>query len=255
MNTFPPHRAPRGNWPYRVGGSRLLHPARVFGTVSLLLLLAVVAMVILGRSIAGAQTTSPAQKADATPAGKAENGKRIFASQGCNKCHGNEGQGVSQTEREDAGPRIAATRLSFPRFVRFVRDPTGLMQPYSSEKVSDAELADVYAYLQSLAPPPSQALTSAAGGNAQNGQHLYTSYGCYECHGGEGQGSTQTAGSRIGPLTIDFSTFVTYIRQPKGQMPPYTSKAVPDAELADIYAFLQSRPEPPPAKSIPLLNQ
>ncbi len=210
-------------------------------------------MVILGRSIARAQTTSQAPKADTTPAGNAQNGKRIFASQGCYKCHGDQGQGLSLAEREDAGPRIGPTKRSLPRFIRFVRDPTGEMTPYSTQEVSDAELTDIYAFLQSLAPPP-QTVTSAPG-NDQNGQRLYTSYGCYECHGGEGQGSTQTAGSRIGPPTIEFSTFVTYIRQPKGQMPPYTSKAVPDAELADIYAFLQSRPEPPPAKSIPLLNQ
>jgi ubiquinol-cytochrome c reductase cytochrome c subunit len=48
---------------------------------------------------------------------------------------------------------------------------------------------------------------------------------------------------------------IAYVRQPKGQMPPYTSKVVSDAELADIRAYLASIPEPPPAKYIPLLNQ
>ena len=38
-------------------------------------------------------------------------------------------------------------------------------------------------------------------------------------------------------------------------MPPYTSKAVSDQELADIYAFLESIPAPPSAKSIPMLNR
>jgi cytochrome c1 len=37
-------------------------------------------------------------------------------------------------------------------------------------------------------------------------------------------------------------------------MPPYTSKITSDAELADIYAFLQSLPHPPDAKNIPLLT-
>jgi hypothetical protein len=36
-------------------------------------------------------------------------------------------------------------------------------------------------------------------------------------------------------------------------MPPYTSKLVTDAQLADIHAFLTSIPHP--AKDIPLLNQ
>ncbi len=90
-------------------------------------------------------------------------------------------------------------------------------------------------------------------GNVQNGKRIYASYGCYECHGREGQGSKLT-GPRIAPDPTEFSAFVQYIRQPAGQMPPYTSKVVSDAELADIYAFLKSLPQPPAAQSIPALN-
>ena len=46
-----------------------------------------------------------------------------------------------------------------------------------------------------------------------------------------------------------------YLRHPKGQMPPYIAKVVSDEEIADIYAFLQSQPKSPSAKTIPLLNQ
>jgi ubiquinol-cytochrome c reductase cytochrome c subunit len=93
----------------------------------------------------------------------------------------------------------------------------------------------------------------SANGNAKNGKRVYISYGCYECHGREGQGSV-LSGPRIGPDPIQLSPFVRYIREPKGQMPPYTEKVVSDAELADVYAFLQSLPQPPDPKSIPLLN-
>ena len=93
---------------------------------------------------------------------------------------------------------------------------------------------------------------SAAGaGNAENGKKLFKSYGCYQCHGYEGQGG---AGARLAPRPIPFAALSAYVRQPRGQMPPYTSKVVSDADLGDIYAFLQSVPQPPPAKSIPLLN-
>jgi mono/diheme cytochrome c family protein len=105
---------------------------------------------------------------------------------------------------------------------------------------------------QTKDPAPKAGASPA--GNIQNGKRIYTAYGCYQCHGGEGQGSMQTGGSRIGPPLMQLPGFAAYIRQPAGQMPPYTSKAVSDSELADIYAFLQSRPVPPPAKSIPLLN-
>ena len=35
-------------------------------------------------------------------------------------------------------------------------------------------------------------------------------------------------------------------------MPPYTAKVVPEKDLADLYAFLKSLPQPKPAKEIPL---
>ncbi len=103
------------------------------------------------------------------------------------------------------------------------------------------------------APGPAAKAETARAGNAQNGKQIFTSFGCYECHACEGQVSS-VAGPRIGPHPIPFSAFVRYVRQPAGEMPPYTSKVVSESELADIYAFLQSLPEPPAAKSIRLLN-
>jgi mono/diheme cytochrome c family protein len=92
---------------------------------------------------------------------------------------------------------------------------------------------------------------AAPSGNAQNGKKIFTSYGCYQCHGFAGQGG---AGARLAPKPIAFVNFSKYVRQPTGEMPPYTAKVVSDQELADIYAFLQSIPPPPAAKSLPLLN-
>ncbi|MBI4454307.1 MAG: c-type cytochrome [Acidobacteria bacterium] len=90
-------------------------------------------------------------------------------------------------------------------------------------------------------------------GNAQNGKRIFTAYGCYQCHGYEGQGAA-AAGPRIALPSLALPEFAAYVRQPAGQMPPYTKKVVADSEMADIYAFLQSRPKPPLAKDIPLLN-
>ncbi len=248
--SIPLQRSPfRMTAPNQAQTKRTLRPARLRSALGVLVPSAALTL-ILGCFIARAQMNSTAPKADNTPAGNIQNGKRIFDAQACNQCHGNQGQGLPN--QEDAAPRIGPTRLSLSLFVSFVRNPTGRMPPYASKAVGDTELADLYAFLQSLAPPPQAAISSA---NTQNGQRLYSNYGCYECHGNEGQGSEQTGGSRIGPIRIPFPAFVAYVRQPTGQMPPYASKAVSDAGLADIYAFLQSRPESAPAKSIPLLNQ
>jgi mono/diheme cytochrome c family protein len=100
---------------------------------------------------------------------------------------------------------------------------------------------------QSSDPPPA--------GNAENGKKLFMSDGCYECHGRMGQGAAQTGAARIGPPILPFEVFEGYIRKPGNNMPPYTSKAVPEQDVADIYAYLKSIPMPPKGKDIPLLNK
>jgi mono/diheme cytochrome c family protein len=92
-------------------------------------------------------------------------------------------------------------------------------------------------------------------GNAQNGKKFFMSDGCYECHGRQGQGAAQTGAARIGPPQLSFEGFQNYVRSPKNQMPPYTAKALPDQDLADIYLYLKSIPMPPKGKDIPLLNK
>jgi mono/diheme cytochrome c family protein len=96
-----------------------------------------------------------------------------------------------------------------------------------------------------------RAQTPVPEGNEQNGRRLFAAYYCSACHGTLGQGGA--AGARIAPRPIAFAAFQKYVRQPTGQMAPYTVKVLPDRELADIYAFLRSVPASAGAKSIPLL--
>jgi ubiquinol-cytochrome c reductase cytochrome c subunit len=91
----------------------------------------------------------------------------------------------------------------------------------------------------------------APAGNAQNGRLLFTKVGCYECHGRVAQGGV---GPRLGPHPLPLAAIIIYIHQPSGEMPPYTAKVISDADIADIYAFLQSLPDPPKADTIPLLK-
>jgi ubiquinol-cytochrome c reductase cytochrome c subunit len=95
-------------------------------------------------------------------------------------------------------------------------------------------------------------LAGQSGGNVENGKKLFLKYGCYECHGYAGQGG---AGARIAPKVLPVEGFIRYVRHPSGAMPPYTTKVASDQDLTDIRAFLATIPEPPPVKSIPLLNQ
>lgn len=93
----------------------------------------------------------------------------------------------------------------------------------------------------------------APAGNAENGRKLFAKFGCYECHGREAQGGGYN-GPRLAPDPVPWSVVKSYVRHPQGDMPPFTEKVVSDKDLADIYAFFESQPEPPPLKSIPILN-
>jgi ubiquinol-cytochrome c reductase cytochrome c subunit len=89
-------------------------------------------------------------------------------------------------------------------------------------------------------------------GNAETGKALFMKIGCFECHGREGQGAV--TGPRLNQNPITYARFVSYIRKPSGEMPPYTARVVNDQQAADLYAFLQSLPKPPAVESIPLLK-
>jgi len=94
---------------------------------------------------------------------------------------------------------------------------------------------------------------AAPKGNVETGKTLFIKYGCYECHGREAQGAV--TGPRLNQNPITYARFISYIRKPSGEMPPYTAKVVSDQQAADIFAFLQALPKPPAIDSIPLLKQ
>ncbi len=77
-----------------------------------------------------------------------ENGKRLYVRDGCYECHGYAGQG-------GAGARLAPKVMATPALIAYVRHPSGAMPPYTAKVASDADLADIRAFLASLpAPPP-----------------------------------------------------------------------------------------------------
>ena len=114
--------------------------------------------------------------------------------------------------------------------------------------VSFVTLAAVTLGAQANAPAP-----ATPKGDAANGKKLFASYGCYQCHGYEGQGGAAT-GPRLAPRPIPFAAFSKQLRKPSSEMPPYTAKVATDAQLADIYAYLQSVPPPKDPDTIPLLK-
>jgi len=89
----------------------------------------------------------------------------------------------------------------------------------------------------------SAAAQSAPTGSIEKGRATFLKVGCAQCHGREAQGSP-TTGPRLGPGAMPWAGFSRYVRTPRQQMPPHTDRVLSDADLADIYAFVQSRPKP-----------
>jgi mono/diheme cytochrome c family protein len=85
--------------------------------------------------------------------GDAQKGKIAFVKNGCWQCHDFAGEGSIATS---GGRVIARTALPLDAFTAFVRNTNGDMPPFRAEILSDGDLADIYAYLQSL-PSPQQA--------------------------------------------------------------------------------------------------
>ena len=98
------------------------------------------------------------------------------------------------------------------------------------------------------AQTPAPSSQPAPAGNIDKGRLGFVKVGCAQCHGREAQGSP-TTGPRLGPNGLPYPAFARYVRAPRLQMPPYTEKILSDADLADLYAFVQSRPKAatPPA--------
>jgi mono/diheme cytochrome c family protein len=96
--------------------------------------------------------------------------------------------------------------------------------------------------------------SARADGDAQKGKATFVSHGCWECHGFDGQGGETSNGKVIARTPLPLEAFVSFVRNSNGEMPPFKEAIISDAELTDIYAYLQSLPQPKAVSDIPLLN-
>jgi ubiquinol-cytochrome c reductase cytochrome c subunit len=80
-------------------------------------------------------------------AASAEKGKAPFIQHGCWQCHGMQGQGGS------TGPKLAPDPLPMEAFTAFVRATNRAMPPYPEAILSNEDLADIHAYLQTIPKP------------------------------------------------------------------------------------------------------
>jgi mono/diheme cytochrome c family protein len=92
----------------------------------------------------------------------------------------------------------------------------------------------------------------AMAADAAKGKQTFVNVGCFQCHGYSAQGGV---GPKLGPGPMPYEALVNFVRTSNRAMPPYSEQVLSNDDLGDIYAFLQSIPGSPDAKSIPMLNQ
>jgi mono/diheme cytochrome c family protein len=104
-----------------------------------------VAALLGGALVAG----GPVLAQDA-PKGDAAAGKKVFLADGCYECHGRVGEGGAMN---GPAPILAKTKLPFDAFKSQLRNPVNDMPPYPDTLLSEQQVADIFAYLQSLPGP------------------------------------------------------------------------------------------------------
>jgi mono/diheme cytochrome c family protein len=94
-----------------------------------------------------------------------------------------------------------------------------------------------------------RAATSPSG-NPQDGRKAFIAHTCYTCHGYEAEGGV---GLRLVGYSNTLDSFIAYVRQPRGVMPPAGAN-ITAQEFLDIYTWVRSIAPSPDAKTIDLLK-
>jgi mono/diheme cytochrome c family protein len=103
------------------------------------------AVFAIAMSVAAGALAADAAKPD--PA----KGRALYLTNGCSYCHGTVGQGGGG---RTGGLRLAQMGIAYPAFLNQLRHPVNEMPPYTESAMSDADVANIHAYIVSLPPPP-----------------------------------------------------------------------------------------------------
>ena len=110
-----------------------------------------IAVIAAAVAAVGAAAFAAAQAQDA-PRGDAANGKRLYLADGCFTCHGRSGQGGAYNT---PAPILAHTAMPFDGFKGQVRNPINDMPAFPTAILSDKDIADIYAFVETLPGPRS----------------------------------------------------------------------------------------------------
>jgi len=102
--------------------------------------------------------------------------------------------------------------------------------------------------------PALAAATASFAGDPERGAIIYYEHGCYGCHGYNGAGRTPLVNGISGMLVSE-DVFLAFLRQredqnpvlPANSMPNYGVYALGDDDARNVYAYLRTLVDEPPA--------
>jgi ubiquinol-cytochrome c reductase cytochrome c subunit len=180
-------------------------------------------------------------------------GAQLFAGN-CSSCHGARGQGIPYSRAQAGGSDIVGAgpdlrgvgALAADFYLRTGYMPLGRpgdepvrARPYFQER----EIRALTAYVASLGKGPGIPHPRPQDGNVSTGLQLFTEH-CAGCHQVVGEGGVVT-GAKVPPLNAATPTQIAQaVRIGPYYMPRFSKKAISDAELNDIVAYVTYAQDP-----------
>ena len=182
--------------------------------------------------------------------GNADAGKAMWSGQQmwCRNCHGEKGEG-------GFGPDLAARKLTLQQFTRAIRQPWGVMPAFTPEWLSDQDIQNMMAFLDTqpaVTETGKPRVADPAAGSPLGLQLAISGYGCAQCHGANQAGTRQD----IGGAATDFEWFKRQVYAHTTEMPAYrkilgeenrilrmgnySPSRVPEAALREIWNYVIS---------------
>jgi len=181
--------------------------------------------------------------------GPAEQGRRLFDSIGCRNCHTVHGRGgtigpdLSDEGARGRSPAWLRRQIRDPK----ANDPRSVMFPF--DHLSDQQVNDLVAYIESLSLPRTKAAAPSAPGapvspGVKLGQQVFDSVGCLGCHRVNGRGGTLGPDlSNIANAGHSTEWLEVQIRDPKAHnrttiMPAFTN--LTDTQVQHVVEYLET---------------
>ncbi len=206
-------------------------------------LVVLLALVLFGSAYALVSPNEPA-RAQAPQSAEVEAGRRLFVSSGCVTCHGLNAEGVPTY-----GPTLIGVGAASVDFQvgtgRMPLSQPGVQAEPRKPLFSDTEIAQLAAYVASLAPGPAipapeqYATAGMSDADLAEGGELFRT-NCAGCHNFAGKGGALPDGLRAPQLTATTPKHIyeAMLTGP-GQMPVFAAPVMTEEDKQEVIAYVE----------------